>query len=508
MRRAVLARWLIAAAALAWPASAAFAQDASGPRSHYVRQDPDRRIVIIFVHGGAGSAAGTWKNSAADKSWPEMMVGDQAFRGASVFVYNYESPWFRKALSIHELGVEMRSVLRDRGVLDHEELAFVAHSLGGLVVKAFLLTFREYVKKTRSLYFFGVPSKGTELTRVARYLSDNPQSGEVVSVEVGSYLEKQLIDWRTLNSPAPRFPIYCAYEMLPAPIYGSIVVDFSSAIEGCYEAPEAILADHRQMVKPQNRETTAYVLLRDKFKALSARQYPVNHEARQIAAEFLTKGLAAASQGNYLGAIEMYHLSVKADQGYERAYFWRGQAFATVGSINRALDDLKKALELGLDDPVDQALAQRLVDRLGPTVATGPPHSNSGAGSGRVIGMLGAFSGARSIAPPASTVFDGTKLIDQLFSDDPGTRVRATSQVVVLGEDEKKLDPLPELLDRAGGATADLGVTLNVLAVVHALPAPRATRHRDAILRYLEVAQAAGPQAADFVTLIGSTLGR
>ena len=111
----------------------------------------------------------------------------------------------------------MRTVLRDRGVLDHQELIFVAHSMGGLAVKAFLLTFREYVQRTKFIYFFGVPSKGTDLTRVARYLTDNPQSREVVPLEAGSYLERQLIDWRTLHARTPRFPIYCAYETVPAP---------------------------------------------------------------------------------------------------------------------------------------------------------------------------------------------------------------------------------------------------------------------------------------------------
>jgi hypothetical protein len=62
------------------------------------------------------------------------------------------------------------------------------------------------------------------------------------------------------------------------------------------------------------------------------------------------------------------------------------------------------------------------------------------------------------------------------------------------------------MLDRASGTTADLEVTLNVLATLSALPPEAVTRHRDDVLRYLDAARVAGPQAADYVQLIRSGL--
>jgi pimeloyl-ACP methyl ester carboxylesterase len=487
MRPAGLLRSAVAALALA-AALGARADDRAGGRSFYVQEDPQRRIAVVFVHGGAGSAQVTWKHAEADRNWPELMAGDEAFRGASIFVYNYASPWFRKAFSVPQLGVDMRTVLSDRGVLEHRALVFVAHSMGGLVVKEFLLQFREHVERTKFVYFFGVPSKGTELTRVARYLTDNPQSRDVGSVEIGSFLERQLLDWRSLHAGRPRFPIYCAYETLPAPVYGAIVVDFSSAIEGCFEPPEAVVADHRQMVKPRSRDTTAYVMLRDKYRREFARPERVELGGpRQIAAEYLAKGLAAAGQGNHRGAIEMYHQSIKADEAYERAYFWRGQAYATLRD-ERAVEDLRKALALKLDEPADRLLAQRLIDRLSPPVAA------------KQRGI--SIAGTRSLAD--APLGDPTRLVDNLFSDDAATRVRATAQIVLLADGDPKL--LPEVLDRASATTADLEVTLNVLATLTALPPEAVSRHRDDVLRYLDAARVAGPQAADYVRLIRTTL--
>jgi hypothetical protein len=100
---------------------------------------------------------------------------------------------------------------------------------------------------------------------------------------------------------------------------------------------------------------------------------------------------------------------------------------------------------------------------------------------------------------------DPTRLVDSLFSDDAPTRVRATAQMVLGAEGNPKL--VPEMLDRAAGTTADLDLTLNVLATLNALPPDAVSRHRVEVLRYLDAAPSAGPQAADFARLIRLTLG-
>ena len=57
--------------------------------------------------------------------------------------------------------------------------------------------------------------------------------------------------------------------------YGAIVVDFSSAIEGCFEPPEAVAAEHRQLGKPRGTDTPAYMVLRDKYRRELYRADPV-----------------------------------------------------------------------------------------------------------------------------------------------------------------------------------------------------------------------------------------
>jgi hypothetical protein len=46
-----------------------------------------------------------------------------------------------------------------------------------------------------------------------------------------------------------------------------------------------------------------------------------------------------------------------------------------------------------------------------------------------------------------------------------------------------------------------------VLATLGALPPGTVTRHREEVLRYLDAAREAGPQAADHAQLLRSSLG-
>jgi hypothetical protein len=56
----------------------------------------------------------------------------------------------------------MRLVLTTDGVLAHEDLTFVCHSMRGVVTRAFILKYRQFASKIRLLYFFATPTTGTQ----------------------------------------------------------------------------------------------------------------------------------------------------------------------------------------------------------------------------------------------------------------------------------------------------------------------------------------------------------
>jgi len=225
---------------------------ASAHANPWVRHDPGNRGVIVFVHGAMGDGRYTWTSGNA--YWPEMLKDDSAFKGQDIYVYEYSSPRFDIAPSIDQLADNMRLRLETDKVLEHEEITFISHSMGGIVTRAFILRYRkEVARKIRMLYFFATPTTGTSYSKIAALISENPQYKQLYPMEAGSYLSSLLSDWLAADLPIRS---YCAYELRP--IHGQIIVDEASATHLCNKRLDPIDADHRAIVKPKDRNSDSY----------------------------------------------------------------------------------------------------------------------------------------------------------------------------------------------------------------------------------------------------------
>jgi triacylglycerol esterase/lipase EstA (alpha/beta hydrolase family) len=185
-------------------------------QSRYVRgqaeNKQDNRRVIVFVHGVLGNARESWTNLKSKTFFPDLLINDKTFDGWDVFVVDYPS----RALGadqprIHELAESLRLTFVAHGVLDHREIVFVCHSMGGLVTRSYLVKYREVAKKVRMLYFFATPTTGASIAKVAGRLTGSPQDLDMASLAGSSDLSNMLQTW--LASPELRaLPSFCAYE--------------------------------------------------------------------------------------------------------------------------------------------------------------------------------------------------------------------------------------------------------------------------------------------------------
>jgi pimeloyl-ACP methyl ester carboxylesterase len=123
--------------------------------SSYVRNLAKDKAVIVFVHGVLGDSVGSWSNGS--HYWPAMLRDDPAFDGQNIYVYDYPSPKLGKSFSVDELADNMWLVLSSDGVLKHDSITFVSHSMGGVLTRAFILKYRQVVPKIRLLYFLRLP---------------------------------------------------------------------------------------------------------------------------------------------------------------------------------------------------------------------------------------------------------------------------------------------------------------------------------------------------------------
>jgi pimeloyl-ACP methyl ester carboxylesterase len=225
----------------------------------WVRHLPKNQGAIVFVHGVTGDEKTTW--TSAHAYWPDMLTRDRTFDGQDIYVYRYPSPRLNRAFSIDEIADNMRLVLATDGVLEHRELTFVSHSMGGIVTRAFILKYRkEVVPKIRMLYFFATPTTGTPYALIASFVSHNTQFKQLYPMTADSYLAPLQSDWLAASMGLKS---YCGYETQP--LFGQIIVDRASATQLCTERLDPIDANHITIVKPEDSSSTPYRALKEAF---------------------------------------------------------------------------------------------------------------------------------------------------------------------------------------------------------------------------------------------------
>ncbi len=145
-----------------------------------VTVNPD--IDIVFVHGlnpkgSEAHARQTWTDDNSGFFWPKDLLS-QELPSARVLLFSYNSSIMSNASSapVASHAIMLCDRLKNRRLKEeevHRPLIFVAHSLGGLLVKQALveatinLRYRCLKASTHGLVFFGTPHRGGEKAGVA-----------------------------------------------------------------------------------------------------------------------------------------------------------------------------------------------------------------------------------------------------------------------------------------------------------------------------------------------------
>ena len=232
---------------------------AVGGDSRYIRKVESASQVIVFMHGVLGNSTSSWTNGAS--YWPELLTKDPAFDGSSVYVYEYPTNLIQDTFSIDEIAENMRLQFEADGVSAHREIVFLAHSMGGLATRAYLLKYRGVASRVRLIYFFSTPTTGSEIADLAKLISKNPQFGKMKPMQSADYLADLQRTWLAADFP---FPSYCAYEKQKA--YGMLIVTQASAASLCNKHLDPIDADHISIVKPAGTGDVPYLAFKAAFK--------------------------------------------------------------------------------------------------------------------------------------------------------------------------------------------------------------------------------------------------
>ncbi|KAL7785260.1 hypothetical protein V8C37DRAFT_419985 [Trichoderma ceciliae] len=157
----------------------------------YAPPSQDHKVDLIAISGLGGHAFGSFKERHGGHMWlrdelPYSVTGERDDKPiARVMVYGYDSslPQSDSFQNLEDLGTAFHSHLRRLAIAGaFRPIVFIAHSLGGLIIKQILISLskskdEEDQKLIRAVYgiaFFGVPHDGIDIRSLISMVGDGP----------------------------------------------------------------------------------------------------------------------------------------------------------------------------------------------------------------------------------------------------------------------------------------------------------------------------------------------
>ena len=236
------------------------------------------RRVVGFVHGMRGDPSKTWTNKDTHKYWPELVKNDPAFGRPDVFVAGYESGTKGAEPRLGDIVTGLRrELVENRGILGYDAISFVAHSLGGVLVRWLLcddVLLHEKVlwNKTRLVMTFSAPYKGCDGAQLVG-LGILDDSVQLEDVKPGSDMLARLDrKWQQVRAMGGRQPaIRCAWENPPGK--GPWFMAEVSSTYCCDQAIE-IKENHFNVVKPDGPDHASHQALRKAYREAFGESLP------------------------------------------------------------------------------------------------------------------------------------------------------------------------------------------------------------------------------------------
>lgn len=202
-------------------------------------------VDIVAVHGLNGDAIRTWTETRSKKLWLQDFLPASIEGGTRVmsFRYNAAAAFGNTTATVRDYASDLLGSLVARRANVNETarpIVFVAHSLGGIIVKQALIlaqTEAEYqgIKThTKGIFFFATPHKGSNfanygavLAKLATRLLNRPNPMLLNALETNS---KTLLDLTAqFTALAPNFQIATFYELKPMGVFRSLVSVYSTS---------------------------------------------------------------------------------------------------------------------------------------------------------------------------------------------------------------------------------------------------------------------------------------
>ena len=243
-------------------------------------------VDVIFVHGLFGHGRATWLQSQT--LWPKLL--SEEIPNARIILCSYDTQEMSKYGYPESVRRLLRSIEDLRGQTRQRPVIFIAHSLGGILVKSILLESWRVTKEhsnrhpicrlTRGLVFLGTPHQATSLTAwwslcrsIARATAASLEDASSISSLVESMAETasaESDDFKILVDDT-RLSIVSFFEtkgMDTTPWVPLKIVDQYTSLHHPREEIKPLVGTHISIAKFQGVDDPNYRRVREAIKTM------------------------------------------------------------------------------------------------------------------------------------------------------------------------------------------------------------------------------------------------
>jgi hypothetical protein len=106
-------------------------------RAEWIRK-PESETSVVFVHGILSSGEACWLHKNGSY-WPELLKSEPGLGSLGIYVFTYQTGIFSGSYRLGDIVDALKEHMRLDDVLKHDRLIFVCHSMGGIVVRKFIV---------------------------------------------------------------------------------------------------------------------------------------------------------------------------------------------------------------------------------------------------------------------------------------------------------------------------------------------------------------------------------
>lgn len=257
--------------------------------------NPSRFGDVIFVHGLGGDPITTWHPKESDEienSWLDWLGLD--IEPIGIWSVSYSAAPFKNqgdSMPLVDIATNIVDLLNDYRIGDRP-IIFIAHSMGGLVVKQILRHANDFgneswgriLSSTKGIIYLSTPHTGSNLATYARHIGNIFRTTvNVEELEAHHSRLRELNEVYRNHEKLKQIPIKVFCESLPTKFlkplnFSRIVVDKDSANPGISGVtPIPLRKDHVDIAKPISKDDRPYLsvknFIEDKLEIASKTEF-------------------------------------------------------------------------------------------------------------------------------------------------------------------------------------------------------------------------------------------